>query len=122
QTAPPFRPLAIQSATLAGTPNTSDPTSLLANGCTGPNAPSSSGEVATPTSAPTAIGAEHYLDDSSSAVEVIRSYYNAINRQEYARAYDYWESGATASQLQPFDQFRQGYAQTASVDLTTGTV
>src|SRR4029453_17019999 len=44
--------------------------------------------------------------------EVLASYYNAINRQEYQRAYSYWETPPS-----PYDQFVQGYADTASVQL-----
>lgn len=48
------------------------------------------------------------------------SFVNALNHKQYARAYGYWESGA--SRLPAFAQFRQGYANTASVQLTMGTV
>jgi hypothetical protein len=47
-----------------------------------------------------------------SPAEVLASYYNAINRQEYQRAYGYWETPPS-----PYDQFVQGYADTASVQL-----
>jgi hypothetical protein len=47
-----------------------------------------------------------YLDDRSTASSLIRSYYNAINRREYARAYH---------------AFAAGYADTAQVDLSLGT-
>jgi hypothetical protein len=60
-----------------------------------------------------------YLDDRSTAEQVMASYASAVNRQEYLRAYSYWETGA--SQLPPFDQFEQGFAATASLQLTTGT-
>lgn len=63
-----------------------------------------------------------YLDDRSSAESVVSSFYDAINRREYARAYSYWESGAAAAQLGPFDDFAAGYANTEFVDLTTGDV
>src|SRR4051812_40022859 len=56
-----------------------------------------------------------YLDDRSTAEAVIRSYYDAVNRQEYARAYSYWERP-----LQPFDDFTAGYADTASVEVSFG--
>src|SRR5581483_8982233 len=36
---------------------------------------------------------EEYIDDRSTATQLVRSYFNAINRREYARAYSYWESG-----------------------------
>ena len=75
-----------------------------------------------PTYAPGDIGAARYLDDLSDPVEELRSYFNAINRREYVRAYTYWESGAAASQLPSYDQFAQGYQDTATVQLTTGQV
>jgi hypothetical protein len=63
-----------------------------------------------------------YQDDRSSAESVIGSYYNAVNRREYTRAYSYWEPEAAARELQPFDQFALGYADTASVDVTLGDI
>ncbi len=63
-----------------------------------------------------------YLDDRSSATSILQSYVNAVNRKEYARAYSYWEPAAAASQLPPFDQFQQGYANTAAVQLSLGTI
>ena len=71
-----------------------------------------------PPSPPTDIGAQRYLDNRSDGVVVVRSLFNAVNRREYARAYGYWGPGT--SQLAPFDQFQQGYADTQSVQLTTG--
>jgi hypothetical protein len=47
-----------------------------------------------------------------SPVEVLASFYNAINRQEYQRAYGYWEAPPN-----PYDRFAQGYADTVSVQL-----
>jgi hypothetical protein len=52
----------------------------------------------------------------------VRSYFNAINRHEYARAHSYWEPGAAASQLPPFEEFAGGYADTAWVDVILGEV
>ena len=63
--------------------------------------------------------APNYFDNRSNAVLELQSYFNAINRREYARAYSYWESAATAGS---FDQFQAGYADTQTVLLTTGTV
>jgi hypothetical protein len=67
-------------------------------------------------------GTPDYLDDRSSGESLIRSYYNAINRREYARAYSYWMPGTSSDQLPPFQQFREGYVDTESVTLTIGTV
>jgi hypothetical protein len=52
-------------------------------------------------------------DDSSSALDMLTSYYNAVNRGEYDRAYGYWRNPS-----QTFDQFKQGYATTSSVVAT----
>jgi hypothetical protein len=50
--------------------------------------------------------------DQSTPVDLLASFYNAINRQEYQRAYSYWEAPPS-----PYDQFAQGYADTVSVQL-----
>ena len=61
-----------------------------------------------------------YLDDRSTPEAVISSYYDAINRREYARAYSYWEPAAAERELAPFDDFAAGYAGTTSVAVTLG--
>ncbi len=63
-----------------------------------------------PSPAPTPSIPSYASQDSPT--DVLASYYNAINRQEYARAYGYWETPPS-----PYDQFVQGYADTASVQL-----
>ena len=50
------------------------------------------------------------VDNPTSPITLLESYFNAIERGEYARAYGYWEqepSGATLA------QFTAGFAQTA---------
>jgi len=66
------------------------------------------------------VGAALYIDDRSGPVAVLRSYVNALNRREYARAYGYWEPAAAG--LPPFEQFAAGFADTRSVQLWTGEV
>lgn len=51
-------------------------------------------------------------ENFDSAVNLLASYYDAVNRREYRRAYGYWES-PTGS----YDEFVRGYAETASVQL-----
>lgn len=63
-----------------------------------------------------------YLDDRSTAESVVDSFYDAVNRREYSRAYSYWETGAAQRELPRFDDFAAGYADTASVDVTQGDV
>lgn len=53
------------------------------------------------------------------AAQVIRHYYDAINQKDYKRAYADWADNGTASQ-QSFEQFKQGFADTASVKVNIG--
>jgi len=58
-----------------------------------------------------------YLDDRSTPEALIRSYYNAINRQEYARAYSYYsEEGREPD----FEKYANGYENTKSVTIALG--
>lgn len=65
-----------------------------------------------------------YLDDRSDPVQVLKSYYNAINLKQYVRAYYYWRQIGTSATSQPpaYPRFEAGYKDTASVQLTTGKV
>jgi hypothetical protein len=58
-----------------------------------------------------------YLDDRSTPQAVISSFYNAISRQEYARAWSYYEDGEGVPK---FDAFVKGYAKTASATVSFG--
>lgn len=58
-----------------------------------------------------------YVDNRSTAQSLVESFYNAVNRQEYSRAYTYFAEGATA---QSFEDFAAGYAETVHVHLVTG--
>ena len=102
-------------ATAPAPPTTTQPT---AQGTAAGPVPPAGPAIATPGMAD--VGAARYLDDRSGPVEVVRSYFNAINRQEYDRAYSYWEPAAADSQLPPYPAFKQGYADTESVTVTTG--
>ena len=59
-----------------------------------------------------------YRDNRSTAADVVQSYYNAVNRHEYLRAYSYFQFGT----LGLFSQFEAGYADTAHVDIRLGPV
>jgi Protein of unknown function (DUF1176) len=59
-----------------------------------------------------------YNDDRSDAAALVRSLYNAVNRKEYARAWDYFSSAPAKD----FDAYQKGYADTASVTVYTGSV
>ena len=64
-----------------------------------------------------ALAAEAYLDDRSTAQSVISSFYDAINRQEYSRAWSYYADGQGVPK---FGDFVKGYAQTKSVKVAFG--
>ena len=79
------------------------------------------------TPAPTATSTEaanpvtaNYIDDRSTPSQVIVSFYNAINRREYLRAYNYWSNPDTS--LGSFTSWANGYSDTASVDLVFGPI
>lgn len=59
-----------------------------------------------------------YLDDRSTAEAVVSSYYNAIDRQEYARAYSYFGEAAETD----YSTWKAGYSDTKSVEVSFGQV
>ncbi len=54
---------------------------------------------------------------------LVSSYYNAVNRREYERAWSYWErTGGPNTPPASIADFVRGYANTTAVDVTTGPV
>lgn len=82
-------------------------------------APGQAGAQDAPVIAAALANTPAYVDNRSDAVNLVIAYFNAINRQEYARAYSYWEAG---SQVGAFAQFQAGFATTQAVVVTTGAV
>ena len=62
---------------------------------------------------------EPYLDDRSTPEAVITSYYNAINRHEYARAFSYYGGDTAPSN---YDRWERGYEDTLVVEVRFGEV
>ncbi|MET3661215.1 DUF1176 domain-containing protein [Aquamicrobium ahrensii] len=60
-----------------------------------------------------------YIDDRSDPAALVRSLYSAINRHEYARAWDYFGETKPAAD---FESFAKGYEGTTSVEVATGGV
>jgi hypothetical protein len=60
-----------------------------------------------------------FYEERSDPANFMQSFYNAINRKEYARAYSYFDTGADKL---PFAEFVQGYSDTASVSVFTGKI
>ena len=84
-----------------------------------PTASPAQSAVTQPSASPSAAPVTAYLDDRSSAEQVVRSYYDAIGRRQYLRAYGYWEPSTT---LPAFDVFAKGFETTTSVQVELGTV
>ncbi len=77
--------------------------------------------TATKTPHPTATPVPpKYIDDRSTPSQVIVSYFNAIDRQEYSRAYNYYTTPTTT--LGNFTTYSNGYADTVSVGLVFGQI
>jgi hypothetical protein len=93
---------------------------------TTPIATSTAASTPPPTAVPalTTVGVDagRYIDNRSDPVSVLQSLCNAINRQEYVRAYSYWGSGNGGQGIPPFEQFVQSYSDTLSVTLSVGPV
>src|SRR3569832_1498827 len=64
-----------------------------------------------------AIAAQAYLDDRSTPETVSASFYDAISKQEYSRAWSYYADGQGVPK---FDDFVKGYSNTASVKVAFG--
>lgn len=95
-----------------------------------PPAPARTASTASP-SATTAVpakpaaapaGATPATDEATPAAAeaVVRAYYAAIDARDFATAYAQWSDGGAASG-QSFEHFRNGYANTASVEAEVGT-
>ena len=57
---------------------------------------------------------------NASAVQVVQSYYAALNRGDYRTAYALWDQNG-ASSGKSYAAFAKGFAQTASTRVVTGT-
>ena len=62
---------------------------------------------------------EEFYEERTDPANFIQSFYNAINRKEYLRAYSYFDVGADKP---PYAQFVQGYSDTARVRVYTGKI
>ncbi len=64
-----------------------------------------------------AVAALQYMDDRSTPEKLVQSYYNAIDQQQYARAYGYFSPGFAPKDYQ---SWVKGYADTKSVSVQFG--
>lgn len=66
-----------------------------------------------------------YQDDRSSPAALVQSLYNAINREEYLRAWSYYGTNVSAqadddAAYADYEAFKKGYEETLAVTLLTG--
>jgi hypothetical protein len=71
---------------------------------------------------PATAGQEPFYEDRTDPVAALLSFYNAIDRKEYDRAYSYFQGAPSPnpSLVAPYDQWVKGYADTASVTVAAG--
>jgi hypothetical protein len=65
------------------------------------------------------VSTRTFLDDRSNPIQVVRSYYNAINRKELVRAYSYWSPNASPKPP-TFEVFQKDFAAVTVTQLETG--
>ncbi len=125
--------LAVVLAGCASSPTSSQPTSPPATAAPAPTshlaptaAPATAAPAPTSAPAPTnppaptaAPPAQPSPADPAGAVQTILNYYDAIAQRQPERAYGYWASNGAASG-QTLEQFQQGFANTAGIDLQLG--
>lgn len=73
---------------------------------------------------PVAAGEMPFYEDRTSPTAALVSFYNAIDRKEYQRAYSYFQGAPNPdpSLVAPYAQWAQGYSNAAFVTLATGKV
>jgi hypothetical protein len=73
---------------------------------------------------PTAGGTVPFYEDRTDPAAALLSFYNAINRKEYQRAYGYFQGAPNPdpSLAPPYAQWAQGYADTGAVTVAVGKV
>ena len=71
---------------------------------------------------PQVAGDAPFYEERTDPANALKSYYNAVNRKEYERAYSYFQGAPNPDPLvaPPYQQFVAGYADTASVSLAVG--
>ena len=92
---------------------------LLAIALTAYSAPSIASSPPLAPESPTRSTTDTAEQSQKEAVRVIRDYYKAIDRRTYEKAYLAWENNGAASH-QLFEQFKQGFANTATTAVEVG--
>jgi len=115
--APPITPLHIERGTAQSIPLTTLDSAALSFACPSPDFPTGPNGSPAAVETLTDLSPANYIDNRSDAVALMSSYLNSINRQEYVRAFSYWQTPVST-----YDAFATGYATTASITAQFGTV
>lgn len=101
----------------ACTPSPPTPARTASTGSPAATAPATDA----PAKSATPADATPSVDEATPAAAeaVVRAYYAAIDARDFAAAYALWSDGGAASG-QSFEHFRNGYANTASVEAEVG--
>ncbi len=100
--------------------STSTPNVIMATDTPAATAAATATVEPSPTTSSNGNTQPDYLDDRSTATGLIDSYFNAINRHEYLRAYSYWRDPAASNGT--FEDFQSGYETTTHVAITFGQI
>lgn len=76
--------------------------------------------IPTPAAPVSDASAASYIDDRSTPAQLIVSYYNAINRKEYLRAYSYWRDPAES--LGDLETFTNNHTDMVLSELSFGAL
>lgn len=115
--APPITPMHIERGTAQSIPLTTLDSTALSFACPLPDFPTGPNASPAAVESLTDLSPANYIDNRSDAVALLSSYLNAINRQEFVRAFSYWQTPTST-----FDAFAAAYATTASITAQFGTV
>lgn len=120
QATPPFNPLGIMSSNTVLLNPGYDLSAVLSETCSGTGLPIASQINPIPITNVNDFSNANYLDNRSDAKLLLNSYFNALNRFEYLRAYDYWEN--PADQQGTFNEFMSANENIAQVTASFGEI
>ncbi len=112
--APPFEPIELRSADVKQVTTSVEFPQQLAAICQNEGSP----VTVTPAPAGDDISAGRFLDDRSDGLHLVRSFYNAINRNEWVRAYAYYDDQVGVA----YADFEAQYQHITSAAVTFGQI
>jgi hypothetical protein len=116
--APPFMPMGIEQGSAQVSSTQADDLNVLSTACSA--YPAGYGPAYPTTNLSLDINKDNFVDNRSGPIETISSFLNSLNRQEYVRAYSYFQDPASFPGT--YDPWAAGYADTGSITVIFGTV